>query len=62
MTPDGQIVGDITKQFSGLLREMYTNADNFGVKFPIDLDVKAKATLLGAVFLIVSPFQSLSQL
>ncbi|XP_077998863.1 phospholipid scramblase 2-like [Glandiceps talaboti] len=45
-------VGKISKQWSGLLREMYTNADNFGVSFPQDLDVKLKATMLGAVFLI----------
>lgn len=52
MTPDGQPIGDITKQFSGLIRELYTTADNFGVKFPMDLAVNMKAILLGAVFLI----------
>ena len=31
---------------------MFTDAQNFGVTFPIDLDVKMKATLLGATFLI----------
>ena len=31
---------------------MFTDADNFGVTFPIDLDVKMKATLLGATILI----------
>ena len=31
---------------------MFTDADNFGINFPIDLDVKVKATLLGATFLI----------
>ena len=31
---------------------MFTDAQNFGVTFPIDLDVKVKATLLGATFLI----------
>ena len=56
MTPDGQPIGDITKQFSGLIRELYTTADNFGVKFPMDLSVNMKAILLGAVFLIVSQF------
>ena len=54
MTPNGESIGDITKQFSGLIRELYTTADNFGVKFPIDLSVNMKAILLGAVFLIVS--------
>ncbi|XP_005111960.1 phospholipid scramblase 2 [Aplysia californica] len=45
-------VGQITKQWSGLAKEIFTDADNFGVTFPIDLDVKTKATTLGAVFLI----------
>ncbi|XP_064642030.1 phospholipid scramblase 2-like isoform X2 [Lineus longissimus] len=45
-------VGKISKQWSGLVREYFTDADNFGVNFPMDLDVKMKATLLGAVFLI----------
>lgn len=37
-----------------MAKEVFTDADNFGVVFPVDLDVKAKATALGAVFLIVS--------
>ncbi|XP_063409671.1 phospholipid scramblase 2-like isoform X2 [Mytilus trossulus] len=45
-------VGKISKQWTGLMREAFTDADNFGVSFPKDLDVKVKATLLGAVFLI----------
>ncbi|XP_033642202.1 phospholipid scramblase 2-like [Asterias rubens] len=45
-------VGKVSKQWTGLVKELYTNADNFGVSFPADLDVKIKATLLGAVFLI----------
>ncbi|XP_070561411.1 phospholipid scramblase 2-like [Ptychodera flava] len=45
-------IGKISKQWSGLMREMYTSADNFSVNFPMDLDVKVKATMLGAVFLI----------
>lgn len=53
---DGETqVGKITKQWSGLVREMFTDSDHFGVTFPIDLDVKMKAVLLGALFLIVSP-------
>lgn len=47
-------VGQIRKQWSGIVKEMFTDADNFGVTFPLDLDVKVKATLLGAIFLIVS--------
>eukprot|EP00095_Tigriopus_kingsejongensis_P009806 maker-scaffold1115_size61649-snap-gene-0.7 protein:Tk09806 transcript:maker-scaffold1115_size61649-snap-gene-0.7-mRNA-1 annotation:"phospholipid scramblase 1" len=48
----GQSVGKISKQWSGIGREAFTDADNFGVSFPLELDVKAKAVLLGAVFLI----------
>lgn len=52
---DGQTqVGKITKQWSGLAREMFTDADYFGVTFPLDLDVNIKAVLLAATFLIVS--------
>ena len=47
-------VGQISKQWSGLAKEIFTDADNFGVTFPLDMDVKTKATMLGAVFLIVS--------
>ncbi|XP_041377883.1 phospholipid scramblase 2-like isoform X2 [Gigantopelta aegis] len=45
-------VGKISKQWTGLIKEMFTDADNFGVTFPMDLDVKMKAVLLAAVFLI----------
>ncbi|KAK7469818.1 hypothetical protein BaRGS_00036147 [Batillaria attramentaria] len=45
-------VGQISKQWSGLAKEIFTDADNFGVTFPLDMDVKTKATMLGAVFLI----------
>jgi len=47
-----QEVGKITKQWSGLGRELFTDADTFGVSFPMDLDVKMKAVMIGAVFLI----------
>lgn len=47
-------VGRVTKQWSGLGKELFTDADNFGISFPLDLDVNVKATLLGAVFLLVS--------
>lgn len=49
-------VGKITKQWSGLVQEAFTDADNFAISFPLDLDVKIKAVLLGACFLIVSNF------
>jgi len=53
LSKDGSTqVGKISKQWSGLLREAFTDADNFGLSFPIDLDVRMKAVMLGALFLI----------
>ncbi|MBC8377914.1 MAG: scramblase [Planctomycetes bacterium] len=49
---DEKILGKITKKWSGLLKEGFTDADNFGVTFPADWPKEAKAVLLGAVFLI----------
>ncbi|XP_032766053.1 phospholipid scramblase 1 isoform X2 [Rattus rattus] len=46
------VVGKISKQWSGFVREAFTDADNFGIQFPLDLDVKMKAVMLGACFLI----------
>ena len=54
MTKNGDKIGKVSKQWSGLAREVFTDADNFGITFPMDLDVKCKLTLLAAVFLIVS--------
>lgn len=45
-------LGRISKQWTGYLQEAFTDADNFGIQFPMDLDVKIKAVLLGACFLI----------
>jgi uncharacterized protein YxjI len=49
---NGVELGKITKKWSGLLKEGFTDADNFGVIFPVKWDVKLKALFLGAVFLI----------
>lgn len=56
VTLNGDQVGKISKQWSGLAREMFTDADFFGITFPMDLDVKMKAVMMGACFLIVSYF------
>lgn len=45
-------IGKISKQWSGFVREYFTAADNFGITFPMDLDVKMKANMIGALFLI----------
>lgn len=52
---EDKTIGRISKQWSGLLKEVFTDTDNFGIQFPLDLDVKMKAVLMGACFLIVSP-------
>lgn len=44
--------GKITKQWSGFAKETFTDADVFGVRFPPQLEVRTKATLLAATFLI----------
>ncbi|ODM95112.1 Phospholipid scramblase 2 [Orchesella cincta] len=52
-TPDGDTqVGRIAKTWGGILSEAFTDADNFGITFPVDLDVRMKATLIGACMLI----------
>ncbi|XP_034657037.1 phospholipid scramblase 2 isoform X1 [Drosophila subobscura] len=52
----GERIGKISKQWSGLAREIFTDADFFGISFPLDLDVRMKAVLLGATFLIDAMF------
>jgi len=49
---DGQKVGKISKQWTGFVREAFTDADMFGINFPMDLDAKIKAVLIGACLLI----------
>uniref|UniRef100_A0A669CQI0 Phospholipid scramblase n=1 Tax=Oreochromis niloticus TaxID=8128 RepID=A0A669CQI0_ORENI len=45
-------IGRISRQWSGLLKEAFSDTDNFGIQFPLDLDVKMKAVLMGACFLV----------
>ncbi|XP_053315479.1 phospholipid scramblase family member 5-like [Spea bombifrons] len=45
-------IGKISKYWSGFVNDVFTNADNFGIDFPLDLDVKLKAALIGTCFLI----------
>lgn len=49
---DKYVVGKISKHWTGLIKELFTDVDNFGIQFPLDLDVKMKAVMLGACFLI----------
>ena len=48
----GEEAGVITKKWSGLLAEAFSDADNFGITFPPGIDAHQKALFLGAVFLI----------
>ena len=52
--PDGEPVGEIRKQWSGLLQEAFTDADNFGVALPAELPSTSKALVLAAVILTLS--------
>ncbi len=51
---ESSVIGRISKQWIGFEAEAFTDADNFGLQFPMELDVKIKAVILGACFLIVS--------
>ncbi|KER33264.1 hypothetical protein T265_12631, partial [Opisthorchis viverrini] len=48
------VVGQITKQPTRSLQDLPINLEIFEITFPMDLDMKIKATLIGAAFLIVS--------
>lgn len=52
MRQGGIAQGKICKKWSGLLKEGFTDADNFGVTFQAGWSDEHKALLLGAVFLI----------
>lgn len=45
-------VGEIRKKWSGLVREYFTDADNFAITLPADAPADQKALLLAALFLI----------
>lgn len=48
---DGKEVGQIGKRWGGLGREMFTDADSFGVSFG-DTEAALRAMLIGATFLL----------
>ncbi|XP_054920369.1 phospholipid scramblase 2-like [Dermacentor andersoni] len=55
VTMDGVTkIGAITKLWGGLWNEACSVGERFAVTFPFDLDVKVKAVLLAAVFLLDS--------
>lgn len=47
-----RVHGRIVKRWSGVGKEVFTDADNFGVEFPRGWEVSRKAIFLAAVFLI----------
>lgn len=49
-------VGEIIRQYTGCGQECFTDASNFSVTFPVDLDVKMKAVIFGATMLLVCYF------
>lgn len=49
---DDQEQGKIVKKWSGLGKEVFTDADNFGINFPKGISTNQKAVFLGALFLI----------
>ena len=59
-TTDDEHIGKVTKQWSNYYQEKYTDNDNFGIEFPIDLDVKYKAVILSSLFFDCE-FRSLSE-
>ena len=48
----GQTVGKITKEWSGLLKEAFTDADTFGVEYGPGMNTDLRLVTLGATFLI----------
>ncbi|XP_051674647.2 phospholipid scramblase 1 isoform X7 [Oryctolagus cuniculus] len=46
------VIGNISRQSSGFVKGLLTDTGKFGIQFPYDLDVKIKALMLGASFLI----------
>lgn len=53
-SPDKVVLGSISKHWSGLLRELFTDADYFSISFPMELDPSLKAACLAGLFMIVS--------
>ena len=47
-----QQIGMLAKQWTGALEEIFTDADNFCISFPLDMDVRMKALMLAAMIMI----------
>ncbi|XP_064487350.1 phospholipid scramblase 1-like isoform X2 [Ornithodoros turicata] len=51
-TKDDTQIGLIIRQYPGVLRDVFTDADNFSVTFPVDLEVTHKAMLIACTILL----------
>mmetsp|Transcript_30875 Transcript_30875/g.28062 ORF Transcript_30875/g.28062 Transcript_30875/m.28062 type:complete len:98 (+) Transcript_30875:632-925(+) len=51
-TPEGEPVGEIFKIYSGVMKEMFTDTDNFCCVFPERASPEDKALLLASVLFI----------
>ena len=49
---NGKEIGKIQKKFSGLLKELFTDSDNFGVYFPKEMSINEKCLIFASTFLI----------
>eukprot|EP01006_Ploeotia_vitrea_P045829 TRINITY_DN66973_c4_g1_i1.p2 TRINITY_DN66973_c4_g1~~TRINITY_DN66973_c4_g1_i1.p2 ORF type:complete len:329 (-),score=193.45 TRINITY_DN66973_c4_g1_i1:646-1632(-) len=49
---DAEPVAKISKKWSGIVQEAFTDADNFGVTLPMDMPTSHKTLLLSSVFLV----------
>ena len=47
------VIGKISNTWAGFIRELSTNADKFGIQFPLDLDVKIKISLLKCNIVVI---------
>ncbi|XP_052748785.1 phospholipid scramblase 2-like [Galleria mellonella] len=52
LTLDKRQIGVIRKKWNGMLQELLTDIDSYEIHFPLDLDVRYKAAVIGACFLI----------
>lgn len=52
ISKNGAELGEIVKNWSGLAKEAFTDADNFSARFPQGADTDQKAVILGGLFLI----------
>jgi len=49
---DTNIVGSIEKRWAGFAKELFTDADNFFITYPVNATANERALLFGAVFLL----------